>query len=109
MAQFLVTIKKRSTFVHVRNNGNFIKSSSFNIQILEDIKLEKIIAVGYTATKKLGNAIIRNKSKRIMRELSRKVIAKYGKINFYYVLIAKSQLLKKTFNEIEQELEKIIK
>ena len=68
-----------------------------------------MVYIGYTATKRLGNAIIRNKSKRIMRELSRKVISKYGKINFYYVLIAKSQLLKKTFNEIEQELEKIIK
>ena len=41
--------------------------------------------------------------------LARKVILKYGKINFYYVLIAKSQLLKKPFNELEIELEKIIK
>ena len=108
MAQSLVTIKKRSTFVHVRDNGKFIRSNSFNIQILEDLRLEKIIAVGYTATKRLGNAVIRNKSKRIMRELARKVILKYGKINFYYVLIAKTLLLKKSFKEIEMELKKIL-
>jgi ribonuclease P protein component len=108
MADFLITIKKRSTFVHVRDNGKFIRSNSFNIQILEDLRLEKIIAVGYTATKRLGNAVIRNKSKRIMRELARKVILKYGKINFYYVIIAKSNLLKKPFKELELELEKLI-
>ena len=108
MADFLTTIKKRSKFVYVRDNGKFIRSNSFNIQLLEDFKLDKVIAVGYTATKKLGNAVIRNKSKRIMRELARKVITKYGKINFYYVIIAKSNLLKKPFKELEQELKKLI-
>ena len=108
MADFLITIKKRSTFVHVKNHGKFIKSSSFNLQILKDLQLEEVIAVGYTATKRLGNAVIRNKCKRIMRELARKVISKYGKINFYYVIIAKSNLLKKPFKELELELEKLI-
>mgnify|MGYP006095032093 CR=1 FL=1 len=108
MAHFLITIKKRSTFVHIRDNGKFIRSNSFNIQILEDLELKKVMAVGYTATKRLGNAVIRNRSKRIMRELARKVISKYGKINFYYVIIAKSNLLKKPFKELELELEKLI-
>ena len=109
MAHFLNTIKKRSTFIYVKVNGKFIKSASFNIQILKDSQLEEKIAVGYTATKRLGNAVIRNKSKRLMRELARKVIIKYGKINFYYVLIAKNKLLTTTFKELELELEKIIK
>ena len=109
MAHFLNTIKKRSTFVHVKVHGKFIRSNSFNIQILEDLQLQNEISVGYTATKRLGNAVVRNKSKRVMRELVRKVIVKYGKINFYYVLIAKTQLLNKTFKELELELEKIIK
>ena len=108
MVHFLITIKKRSTFVHVRNRGEFIRSKSFNLQMLEDLKLEKMIAVGYTATKRLGNAVVRNKAKRIMRELARKVITKYGKINFYYVIIAKSTLFKKPFKELELELEKLI-
>ena len=109
MAHNFITINKRSTFVHIKKNGKFIRSNSFNIQLLNDIELNNVISIGYTATKRLGNAVIRNKSKRRMRELARKVISKYGKINFYYVLIAKSQLLKKTFKELELELEKIIK
>ena len=108
MVNSLVTVKNRSTFLFIRKNGKFIRSTSFNIQILEHIELNSVISIGYTATKRLGNAVTRNKCKRIMRELARKVILKYGKINFYYVLIAKSHLLNKTFEDLELELKKII-
>ena len=109
MAQTLNTIKKRSTFLNVKKKGEFLRSFSFNIQILKDMSLENNINVGYTATKRLGNAIKRNKAKRIMRELTKKVISKYGKKNFYYVIIAKNSLLKTTFKNLESELIKIIK
>jgi len=36
-------------------------------------------------------------------------ISKYGKKNFYYVIIAKNSLLKTTFKNLESELIKIIK
>ena len=108
MAKLLNTIKKRSTFVYVKDKGRFIRSKSFNIQILEDLGLNNTIAIGYTATKRLGNAVIRNKSKRRMRELAKKVLIKYGKKNFYYVLIAKSNLLKKPFKEIELEFTNLL-
>ena len=109
MAQTLNTIKKRSTFLNVKKKGQFLRSFSFNIQILKDMSLDNNINVGYTATKRLGNAIKRNKAKRIMRELAKKVILKYGKKNFYYVIIAKNSLLKTTFKNLESEQIKIIK
>ena len=43
-----------------------------------------------------------------MRELTRKVLPKYGKINFYYVLIAKTAIFETSFLELEKELKKII-
>ena len=108
MAQSIITIKKRSTFVFIKDNGKFLRAKSFNIQILQDNTLNDDIAVGYTATKRLGNAVTRNKAKRRMREMARKVITKYGKINFYYVLIAKNSILTTSFKELELELENII-
>ena len=109
MAQSLISIKKRSTFVNVKEKGRYIRSFSFNIQMLKNIGLNNNIEVGFTATKKLGNAVKRNKAKRIMRELAKKVIIKYGKTNYYYVLIAKNSLLTKPFKELEIELEKVIR
>ena len=108
MAQSIITIKKRSTFVFVKDNGKFLRAKSFNIQILQDNTLNDVIAVGYTATKKLGNAVTRNKAKRRMREMVRKVITKYGKINSYYVLIAKSSIFEIPFDLQENELKKLI-
>ena len=103
MAQTLFTIKKRSTFVMIRNHGEFIKGKNMNIQILYNQNLENCIGVGYTASKKIGNAVKRNRAKRIMRELARKIIIN-GKINSYYVLIAKTSLLEEKFDKLLLEL-----
>ena len=107
MAHKLFTIKKRSTFVMIRNEGSFVKGKNINIQILHNQNLENSVGVGYTASKKIGNAVKRNRAKRIMRELARKIIIN-GKINSYYVLIAKKSLLDKKFDELLLELKKYI-
>ena len=91
----------------VRNHGLFVKGKNINLQILHNQNLENSIGVGYTASKKIGNAVRRNKAKRIMRELARKIIIN-GKINSYYVLIAKSSLLNEKFNNLLNELEEKI-
>ena len=78
------------------------------MQFLEDSSLNGNISVGFTATKKIGNAVKRNKAKRLMRELARKVLIKYGKINSYYVLIAKNSILSTPFVTLEIELKKLI-
>ena len=108
MAHIIKTIKKRSTFTLMREKGLFVKGQSINLQFLQDKELDKTILVGYTATKKIGNAVKRNRAKRIMRELSKKVIGKYGKKNSYYVLIAKNSILDKPFSLLEVELKKLI-
>ena len=91
----------------VRSKGSFIKGKNFNVQILHNQNLEKSIGVGYTASKKIGNAVKRNKAKRIMRELARKIIIN-GKINSYYVLIAKPSLLNEKFSNLLIELDEQI-
>ena len=107
MAHKLFTIKNRATFVMIRNEGSFIKGKNINIQILHNQNLENSVGVGYTASKKIGNAVKRNRAKRIMRELARKIIIN-GKINSYYVLIAKSSLLDEKFSNLLIELKEKI-
>ena len=107
MAHELFTIKKRATFLDIRENGIFIKSNNINIQKLVNQDLDNKIGVGYTATKKIGNAVKRNRAKRIMRELAKKILIKC-KTNTYYVLIAKASILDVKFKDLLEELEKII-
>tara|TARA_B000000565_G_scaffold218583_1_gene172644 strand:- start:174 stop:506 length:333 start_codon:yes stop_codon:yes gene_type:complete len=107
MAHQLFTIKKRSTFVHIRDKGVFIRSKNINVQKLLNQDLDGRIGVGYTATRKIGNAVMRNKAKRIMRELAKKILIK-GKTNTYYVLIAKLSILDTKFKTLLEEMESII-
>ena len=57
MAQKLFTIKKRSTFVLIRDKGVFVKGKNMNIQILRNQELSNSIGVGYTASNKIGIAV----------------------------------------------------
>ena len=91
----------------IRNRGKFLRGNNINIQILHNQELENSIGVGYTASKKIGNAVKRNRAKRIMRELAKKIIIN-GKTNSYYVLIAKSSLLKEKFENLLLELKEKI-
>ena len=92
----------------IREKGKVLKSTSFNVQFLEKKDLDNSISVGFTATKRIGKAVKRNKAKRIMRELARKVITKYGNKNIYYVLIAKDKIFETSFHSQEIELKELI-
>ena len=91
----------------IREKGSFTRGKNINLQILINQNLNNSIGVGYIATKKIGKAIKRNKAKRIMKELAKKILIK-GKINSYFVLIAKPSLLETPFEELVKELQEKI-
>lgn len=45
--------------------------------------------VGFTASKKIGNAVFRNRAKRRMRALAREILAPLARPGWDYVLVAK--------------------
>jgi len=47
------------------------------------------IGVGFTATRKVGGAVLRNRSKRRLREAARRLIPLHGRPGHDYVLIAR--------------------
>ena len=48
------------------------------------------IGVGFTATKKLGGAVVRNRAKRRMREAARLLLPLHGSPSYDYVFVARS-------------------
>ena len=49
----------------------------------------KIIRVGYTCSKKVGNAVVRNRSKRRLKEIGLKLLPTYGVPGWDYVIIGR--------------------
>jgi ribonuclease P protein component len=63
------------------------------------------IRIGYTVTKKLGNAVVRNRIKRRLREAARKTIPTHAKGQQDYVFIARHKALECGFSELVREME----
>lgn len=47
------------------------------------------IRIGYTASKKIGNAVLRNRAKRRLRAIARAILPEMGQPGWDYVLVAR--------------------
>lgn len=83
----LGTLKTRSEFLFVRD-GAYRAKKRLVIQMRKNPD-HAAIRVGFTATKKIGNAVIRNRCKRRLREVSRTLLPEFGLSGHDYVFIAR--------------------
>ena len=66
--------------------------------------------VGYTCSKKLGNAIARNKAKRRLREISNATLTVKGNPGWDYVLVGRPKTtLERNYSLLIEDLNKAIK
>ena len=108
----LVTLKKRRDFILSNKHGQKTFSKNFILQkYCNPHMLDQDLAFGFTATKRIGNAVKRNRAKRRMRALVSRLL-KDDKILFKekysYVLIAKNSILKASFFEIQNQLKECL-
>lgn len=65
--------------------------------------------VGFTATRKLGNAVIRNRVKRRLREIARLRLAPLARRGRDYVLIGRAPAAVRPFPDLEKDLAAALK
>ena len=99
---FLKTLSKRSDFVAASKAEKYVGKS---IIVQARPNSLQTIRVGYTASKRVGNAVARNRAKRRMRAAVAETLAFYGTPGTDYVLIGRAQTTCNTkFEELKNEL-----
>ena len=85
----LIALKKRADYIKVAN-GMHRSTPGFVLQVRSREEEEPDrIRVGITCSKKVGNAVARNRAKRRLREVARLALPEHGRNGFDYVLIGR--------------------
>lgn len=66
-------------------------TASFLLQARDRRDGDPVTRVGFTASKKVGNAVIRARAKRRLRSLAREALATLGRPGWDYVLVARPE------------------
>jgi len=67
------------------------------------------VRVGFTVSKKVGNAVIRNRVRRRLREIARQVIPGQARADLDYVLVGRQAALERDFALMRQDLVEALK
>jgi ribonuclease P protein component len=70
---------------------------------------ERPARVGYTVSRKVGNAVVRNRVRRRLREIARLVIPHQARPDLDYVLVGRQAALGRDFALLRQELVEALK
>jgi len=100
----LTIMTKRADFV-AASRSRRVSRPAFTIQMRKS-SVEDTIRVGFTCSKKVGNAVARNRAKRRLREIARLILAKQGKLGCDYVLIGRRDTTAaRPFDQLCRDLE----
>ena len=96
-----LSLKKRPQFIRVYEEGRKKNCHNFVLYWLTDCEQKQF---GFTVSRKIGNAVIRNKVKRKLVELVRKHLDRFED-GTWYVFNAKRRAAQASFRELEMDFE----
>jgi ribonuclease P protein component len=101
----LTTLTKRADFV-AANKG--LRNARPGFVLLTRPNDGQGVRYGVTVTKKIGNAVVRNRMKRRFRELLRAALPERGLADHDHVLIGRAGGVERDFHTMAQELERAL-
>jgi ribonuclease P protein component len=102
-AQRLVTLRKRADFL-AANGGLRASTPGFVLLVRDRKDSDASMRVGFTVTKKIGGAVVRNRMKRRFRALAREVIPIKGVAGADHVMIGRANGIERDFASLRSDL-----
>jgi ribonuclease P protein component len=101
----IASLKNRKDFVNIATSGKKAVAKGLLLQVLQNEQQPpEYIRLGFTTSKKLGNAVIRNRIKRKLRAVVSKVMPDRAKNSHDYVVIGRRAALDRGFDELVKDL-----
>ena len=101
------TLPRRADFLRVAATRRRCVTPGLILQVAplpDSQRAEAPLRVGYTASKKVGNAVARNRSKRRLREAVAKIMPLHAREGLDYVLIAREETTARPFDQLLSDL-----
>jgi len=102
-AERLTTIKRRADFL-AANAGLRATTPGFILLVRDRKDRDPQMRVGFTVTKKIGGAVIRNRMKRRFRALAREIVPAKGIPGADHVMIGRAKGIERDFGLLRTEL-----
>ncbi len=100
----LQSLKRRRDFLAIAATRQKYVAKGFILQIRKHPEQEDLIRIGYTVSKKVGNAVERNRVKRRLRAASQLIMPEKARPACDYVLIGRRNALTCSFDRITRDL-----
>lgn len=119
----ILTVKRRADFIDIQNNYDkkittkdlvllCKKTAEKYTKVTEKRRLTEFIRIGLTVTKKIDKrAVIRNRIKRLLREINRNLMKNYENLyvkHYDYEFIAKKTIVDCNYNDLLEEIKYLL-
>ena len=100
------TLRKRIDFKKIYKEGKYIRGKYLDIYMLVKDGGDHSIRVGFNISKKIGNAVKRNRIRRILKEILIKINKEYN-TSIDIIFVAREGICNISFWDLKDHIEKI--
>ena len=98
---------RRAEFL-AANNGRRVPMPGFVLLVRPRADEDEAMGIGFTVSKKIGGAVVRNRMKRRFRALAREILPEAGTPGADHVLIGRSAGIERDYDLLGSELRKAL-
>lgn len=103
----LERLRRRADYLRVQGAERRAAQPGLLLQAADGAPAQ--LRVGFTASRKVGNAVARNRARRRLKELARDLLPRHALPGYDYVLVARQATPGRDFAALKQDLEAALK